>query len=229
MTQQERNQIFQEAYKEVTRCKPSSKMHGNGYMAVYPTRRQLLNKDIEEKISVEERLHRDHTQLMEAFELLQEKNENDYAEQAKEMVEHRREIEEMNKAREAEREEFRKEMEAQRADMETEREAHKREIEELKKAREADKEAIKREVFAMLMAAGQGQSVLPQVHVIYHNHVWVHMFCNSEYSILSKLWMQANIDGNPMSQEPLATSINEGSEQNTQHEVSSSQVYIFRT
>ncbi|CAN6238127.1 unnamed protein product [Urochloa humidicola] len=48
----------------------------------------------------------------------------------------------------------------------------------------------------MLIAAGQGQSVLPQ----------------------------ANIDGNLMSEVPLATSVNEGSEQNTQHEVSSSQI-----
>jgi hypothetical protein len=40
--------MFQKAYNEVTKCK-STKLHGNGYLAKNPNRRQLLNAEREEK------------------------------------------------------------------------------------------------------------------------------------------------------------------------------------
>ena len=49
ITQKEKNEIFQKAYKAVTECK-STKLHGNGYLAKNPTRRQLLNGDRQEQI-----------------------------------------------------------------------------------------------------------------------------------------------------------------------------------
>jgi len=49
----EKNEIFQKAYKAVTECK-STKLHGNGYLAKNPTRRQLLNADRQEQIRREE-------------------------------------------------------------------------------------------------------------------------------------------------------------------------------
>ena len=62
----EKNEIFQKAYKEVTACK-STRLHGNGYLAKNPTRRELLNADHEEQIRVEEQVHQEHVELMESF------------------------------------------------------------------------------------------------------------------------------------------------------------------
>ncbi|CAN6344582.1 unnamed protein product, partial [Urochloa humidicola] len=154
VTEKEKNQIFQEAYKQVTKCKSSSKLHGNGYMAVYPTRRQLLNNAYQEKISLEERQHRDHLELMETFGQFKEKMETDQAANEIANEEHRRQLEEVMMLREAERQEFRKEMEAQRADREAERQDYQRQLEEIKKEREADKETLKQEIFSMLAAQG---------------------------------------------------------------------------
>jgi hypothetical protein len=64
--------MFQKAYNEVTKCK-STKLHGNGYLAKNPTRRQLLNAEREEHIRREELQHQEHVELMDAFGKLQEK------------------------------------------------------------------------------------------------------------------------------------------------------------
>jgi hypothetical protein len=60
----EQNHIFQTAYKETTNCK-STKIHANGYMAKYPTRRQLLSKEYQYPVC------QDMT-LIDAFAKLQE-------------------------------------------------------------------------------------------------------------------------------------------------------------
>jgi len=60
----EQNHIFQVAYKETTNCK-STKIHANGYMAKYPTRRQLLSEEYQFRV-------RQDATLMEAFAKLQE-------------------------------------------------------------------------------------------------------------------------------------------------------------
>jgi hypothetical protein len=64
--------MFQKAYNEVTKCK-STKLHGNGYLAKNPTRRQLPNAEREEQIRREELLHQEHVELMGAFGQLQKK------------------------------------------------------------------------------------------------------------------------------------------------------------
>ncbi|TVT97836.1 hypothetical protein EJB05_56892, partial [Eragrostis curvula] len=51
MPTEEENIVFQESYKETTRCK-TSKPHGYGYLAKYPTQRQLLNAQTEEAARV---------------------------------------------------------------------------------------------------------------------------------------------------------------------------------
>ncbi|KAL6631317.1 hypothetical protein ACP70R_028167 [Stipagrostis hirtigluma subsp. patula] len=108
VTQKDRNEIFQKAYREVTECK-STKLHGNGYMAVQPTRRQLLSQDYNEQVRREEILHREHVELMDAFGKLQEKLESEEADREAERAEHRRQIEEMKKAREDDKEALRQE------------------------------------------------------------------------------------------------------------------------
>jgi len=40
------NMIFQSCYKEITQAK-SSKLHGHGYLAKYPTRKELFKDNIE--------------------------------------------------------------------------------------------------------------------------------------------------------------------------------------
>jgi hypothetical protein len=44
---EEENNIFQSTYKNIIGCK-SSKLHGHRYLAKYPTRRQLMEVQIEE-------------------------------------------------------------------------------------------------------------------------------------------------------------------------------------
>jgi tRNA-dihydrouridine synthase len=47
----EENSIFQSTYKESTRCK-TSEQHVHGYLAKYPTQRQLMDAHIEEQACV---------------------------------------------------------------------------------------------------------------------------------------------------------------------------------
>ncbi|XP_021310196.1 uncharacterized protein LOC110433011 isoform X2 [Sorghum bicolor] len=97
----EQNHIFQVAYKETTNYK-STKIHANGYMAKYPTRRQLLSEEYQFRV-------RQDATLMEAFAKLQERIETQEAERQAKREEHRRQIEEMEKAREADREALKQE------------------------------------------------------------------------------------------------------------------------
>jgi len=95
------NQIFQSAYQETTNCK-STKLHANGYIEKYPTGRQLLSEDYQHHVRQDEA-------LMDAFLKLQERIETQEEEMAAERAEHRRQMEEMMKAREADREALKKE------------------------------------------------------------------------------------------------------------------------
>ena len=47
LSTEEENSVFQSAYKESTGCK-TSKQHVHGYLAKYPTQRQLMDAQIEE-------------------------------------------------------------------------------------------------------------------------------------------------------------------------------------
>ena len=84
-------------------------MHGNGYLAKNPTRRQLLNADHQEQIRREEQQHQEHVELMESFGQLQQQMSTWEADWEAERREHARQIEEINKAREADKEELRQE------------------------------------------------------------------------------------------------------------------------
>jgi predicted nucleic acid-binding Zn-ribbon protein len=97
----EQNQIFQTAYKETRKCK-SAKILANGYLARYPTRRQLLSEEYQYHV-------RQDAALMDAFSKLQERIEAQEAEREIEREEHRRQMEEMLKSREADREALRQE------------------------------------------------------------------------------------------------------------------------
>lgn len=97
----EQNQIFQSAYQETRNCK-STKIYANGYLAKYPTRRQLLSEDYQYQV-------RQESALAEAFSKLQERLESQEAEREAEREEHRRQMEQMMKAREADREALRQE------------------------------------------------------------------------------------------------------------------------
>jgi len=102
----ERSELSQEAYKEVIKCK-SKKLHGNGYLAKNPTRRQLLNADHEEQIRREEQQHWEHLELMEEFKRLQEQMNSWEADRAAERQAQRAfyaaQIEEVMRAREADK------------------------------------------------------------------------------------------------------------------------------
>jgi hypothetical protein len=95
VTDLEQNQIFQSTYKETRKIK-SNKMHANGYLAWYPTRKELLSKDYQRKLQQEDA-------LLELFGRLQERLETQEVEREVERQEFRRQLEEMNKEREADR------------------------------------------------------------------------------------------------------------------------------
>ena len=106
VTPKEKNKIFQKAYKAVTECK-STKLHGNGYLAKNPTRRQLLNVDRQEQNCREEQQHQEHVELMESFGQLQQQMSTWEADSEAERREYARQIKKINKAREADKEELR--------------------------------------------------------------------------------------------------------------------------
>ena len=95
----EQNQIFQSTYKETRKIK-SNKMHANGYLARYRTRKELLSEDYQRKLQQEEA-------LIESFRQLQDRLEAQDAEREAERQEHRRQLEQINKEREADREALR--------------------------------------------------------------------------------------------------------------------------
>jgi len=78
-------------------------MHANGYLARYPTRKELLSEDYQRKLQQEEA-------LIESFGWLQDRLEAQEVEREAERQEHRRQLEQMNKEREADREALRQAM-----------------------------------------------------------------------------------------------------------------------
>jgi hypothetical protein len=85
-------------------------LHGNGYLAKKPTRRQLLNADRQDHIRIAEQQHQDHLELMGSFEQLQEQMATWEADREAERIEHARQIDEMKKAREDDLQALRKEL-----------------------------------------------------------------------------------------------------------------------
>ncbi|XP_039834450.1 Golgi integral membrane protein 4-like [Panicum virgatum] len=142
----ERNLIFQKAYQEVTTSK-KKRLHGNGYMDVYPTRRQLLLKDFNNRSMTEQQIHEENLAIEESLGKLHNHMARRDAEQLEEMATFMQEFE-------AQKEEHRLAMEALQ-------EEHRKELEELRKAREADKEALKKELLSMMKEA-QGNEALHQ-------------------------------------------------------------------
>lgn len=124
----ERNHIFQKVYQETTRCQ-SSKVHGNGYMARYPSRRKLMLEQSEERARYETAAHKEKEELKAQLEKLQEQLQSQVAQM------------------EAEKEEHKRLMEQQ-----------KQEMEALQKAREADKEQLRKEFQALIQAQMHGAS-----------------------------------------------------------------------
>jgi len=109
-TAEEEDIIFQSAYKETIRCK-TSKPHGHGYLAKYPTRRQLMNDKIEEQARVSAATHQRNIELEGKIEKLEGQLANDAAERDRILEEYRQQIrEEEQKAREAFQEKMREEM-----------------------------------------------------------------------------------------------------------------------
>jgi hypothetical protein len=113
----EKNLIFQEAYKRTTGSK-SSKLHGNGYLARYPSRRQLMTERFEDQARSETTSHMEKEELKATLEKVQEQLQSQVAEREAEKEEHRLQMEELQKAREADKEQLRQEfmsmLEAQR-------------------------------------------------------------------------------------------------------------------
>ena len=102
--------IFQSTYKETTQIK-SSKIHGNGYMAKYRTRKELIQENLE----VHARVEAAATERNIAFEVevqqLQEQIANEAAEREREREENRRKMQEdLENAKEIMREQMKQEL-----------------------------------------------------------------------------------------------------------------------
>jgi hypothetical protein len=78
-------------------------------MARYPSRRQLLTERLEDQARSEMASHMETEELKATLEKVQEQLENQVAEREAEKEEHRRQMEELQKARQADKEELRKE------------------------------------------------------------------------------------------------------------------------
>jgi DNA repair exonuclease SbcCD ATPase subunit len=85
----ERNDIFQKVYQETTRCQ-SSKVHGNGYMARYPSRRKLMLEQSEEHARSETAAHKEKEELKAQLEKVQEQLQSQVAQMEAEKEEHKR-------------------------------------------------------------------------------------------------------------------------------------------
>lgn len=94
ITSEEENIIFQSTYKETTRSK-SSKVHGHGYLAKYPTRSQLLNDKLEEQARAAAATQHKNDVLEEQLEIVNEKLANEKAERERDKEESMRQMQEM--------------------------------------------------------------------------------------------------------------------------------------
>jgi hypothetical protein len=101
--------MLQKSYNKVTKCK-STKLHGNGYLAKNPTRRQLLNAKSEEQNRREELQHQEHVELMDTFGQLQEKISAWEEERETEKTEHERQLEESETRRQADLQQLKQEL-----------------------------------------------------------------------------------------------------------------------
>jgi alpha-glucuronidase len=75
-------------------------MHANGYHARYPTWKELLSEDYQRRVQQEEA-------LIESFRQLQDRLDTQNEEREAERLEHKRQLEQVNKEREADREALR--------------------------------------------------------------------------------------------------------------------------
>jgi hypothetical protein len=73
---EEENNIFQSMYKNIIGCK-SSKLHGHGYSAKYPTRRQLMEAQIKEHARASAAAHQKNIQLESKLQQLKEQFTNE--------------------------------------------------------------------------------------------------------------------------------------------------------
>jgi signal recognition particle GTPase len=107
---EEENNMFQSTYKNSIRCK-SSKLHGHGYLAKYPTRRQLMEAQIEEHARALAAAHQKIIQLESKVQQLEEQLVNEAIARDTILEENRRQIQEdEQKAKEMLREKLREDL-----------------------------------------------------------------------------------------------------------------------
>jgi signal recognition particle GTPase len=107
---EEENNIFQSMYKNIIGCK-SSKLHGHGYLAKYPTRRQLMEAQIEEHARALAAAHQKIIQLESKVQQLEEQLVNEAIARDTILEENRRQIQEdEQKAKEVLREKLREDL-----------------------------------------------------------------------------------------------------------------------
>jgi hypothetical protein len=107
---EEENNIFQSTYKNIIGCK-SSKLHGHGYLAKYPTRRQLMEAQIEEHARASTAAHQKNIQLESKVQQLEEQFANEAIARDKILEENRQQIQEdEQKDKEVLREQLREEL-----------------------------------------------------------------------------------------------------------------------
>ena len=118
LSTEEENIVFQESYKQIKGCK-TSKPHGHGYMAKYPTRRQLLNAQNEEAARVSAAAQQRNIELEGRVKELEQQLANEAAKIANESAERERILEEKTRQIQEEerkaREELRDQLMAQMA------------------------------------------------------------------------------------------------------------------
>jgi hypothetical protein len=76
LSTEEENNIFQSTYNNIIRCK-SSKIHGHGYLTKYPTRRQLMEAQMEEHAHASAVAHQKNLQLESKVQQLEEQLTNE--------------------------------------------------------------------------------------------------------------------------------------------------------
>jgi hypothetical protein len=107
---EDENNIFQSTYKNIIGCK-SSILHGHGYLAKYPTRRQLMEAKIKEDTCPSAAAHQINIQLENKVQQLEEHHANKAIARDKILEENRRQIQEdEQKAREVLREQLSEEL-----------------------------------------------------------------------------------------------------------------------
>jgi GTPase Era involved in 16S rRNA processing len=110
LSTEEENNIFQSMYNNIIGCK-SSKLHGHGYLEKYPTWRQLMEAQIEERTCASAASHQKNIQLESKVQQLEEQLANKANAKDKILEENRWQMQEdEQKAREVLREQLREEL-----------------------------------------------------------------------------------------------------------------------